>query len=365
MLADRPPALEPVTGMQFDDYPGTRAITGLDPTGDLADVLTAVARAITAIADQVGRAPLSGADASLGSVNVQGETQVGLDVVSNDLLLGELSRCTAVGAVVSEEMPEAHVMAREGPPGPYLVTMDPLDGSSNVGVNIPDGTNFSVLRPKRPGTTPDLADFLQPGRDQVCAGFALYGPATVLVLATREGTVGFTLDPARRVFVLTQPRMQIPETAREFAINASNERFWAPPVRRFVAECLAGRSGPRAADYNMRWVASLVAETYRILTRGGVFLYPADSRSGTGSGRLRLLYECNPVSFVVEQAGGAASTGRGRVLDLPPTGLHQRVPLVFGSRAEVDLVERYHLDEHRGADLDFSLFNSRTLFRSR
>jgi fructose-1,6-bisphosphatase len=360
MLADRPSALEPMTGLQLDDFLAGPVVLGPDPTGDLAEVLTAVARAITAIAEQVGRAPLSGVHASTGSVNVQGETQVGLDVLSNDLMLGEFARCPAIGAVVSEELPEACVLSQRGP---YLLAVDPLDGSSNVGVNIPVGTIFSVLRMRQPGATPALADFLQPGRDQVCAGFALYGPATILVLATEHGTVGFTLDPEQRVFVLTHPRMCIPETAREFAINASNERFWAPPVRRFVGECLAGRSGPRAADYNMRWVASLVAETYRILTRGGVFLYPADSRSGTGSGRLRLLYECNPIAFVVEQAAGAASTGRGRVLDLPPAGLHQRVPLVFGSRSEVELVERYHHDENVGADVDFSLFNARSLFR--
>jgi fructose-1,6-bisphosphatase len=297
----------------------------------------------------------------VGTVNVQGEMQVQLDVLSNAVLLGELDATRAVAGVVSEELATPYLMSDGGTRGEYLLAIDPLDGSGNVEVNVPVGTIFSVFRRTERRGAPGLAEFLQPGHAQVCAGFALYGPATILVLATAAGASAFTLDRERATFVCTHPVLQVPEQASEFAINVSNERFWSQPVRRFVADCVAGRSGVRQRDYNMRWVASLVAETYRILTRGGIFLYPADSRSGTRAGRLRLLYECNPVAFVMEHAGGSASTGRGSVLDLPPTALHQRIPFVFGSRAEVALVESYHRDPRFCEESP--LFNTRSLFR--
>jgi fructose-1,6-bisphosphatase I/sedoheptulose-1,7-bisphosphatase len=350
--------------IDLDHYAHGPAIRALDATGDLGEVIAALGRAVCSIEARVGAGHLGEEDRpAAGAVNVQGEVQISLDVESNEAVLHELAPVRAVAAVVSEELAHPHLMASHEPRGEYLLAIDPLDGSSNTAVNIPVGTIFSVLRRSGRGA-PQLVDFLQPGRDQVCAGFALYGPATVLVLATAGSVVAFTLDRDTGTFVLTNPELRVAEHASEFAINASNERFWPDPIRRFVADCLAGRTGPRGQDYNMRWVASLVAEAYRILSRGGVFLYPADSRSTTRAGRLRLLYECNPIAFVMEQAGGAASTGLGRVLDLPPTGIHQRIPFVFGSRAEVQLVEAYHHDIPP-EQVVFPLFNGRTLFRGR
>ncbi|MBP6637480.1 MAG: fructose-1,6-bisphosphatase, partial [Sulfuritalea sp.] len=206
-----------------------------------------------------------------------------------------------------------------------------------------------------------------PGTQQVCAGFALYGPSTMLVLTTGDGVDGFTLDRDIGAFILTHPRMRIDADAREFAINASNERFWEPPVKRYVEECLAGKTGPRGKDFNMRWVASLVAETFRILTRGGIFMYPRDNKDPSKPGRLRLMYEANPIAFIIEQAGGAATTGRQRVMDIAPEDLHQRVPLIFGSINEVERVARYHQDYVSGKDAEgfnSPLFGTRSLFRT-
>jgi fructose-1,6-bisphosphatase I/sedoheptulose-1,7-bisphosphatase len=351
--------------VDLDQYAHGAAIRALDPTGDLGEVIAALGRAILTIEAHVGAGCLRGDDVDAGELNVQGEVQVPLDVLSNDAILRDMLGVRAVAAVVSEELAQPYVLPDAGRRGNYLLAVDPLDGSSNVAVNIPVGTIFSILRRTAQGTEPELTEFLQPGREQVCAGFALYGPATILILATAGGVVGFTLDRARGVFVRSHPALRVPDQASEFAINVSNERFWPHPVRTFVADCLAGRSGPRGRDYNMRWVASLVAEAYRILTRGGVFLYPADSRSQTRSGRLRLLYECNPIAFVIEQAGGRASTGRGPVLDVVPTNLHQRVPFVFGSRLEVDVVDAHHINGAGGMGTGFPLFNTRTLFRGR
>ncbi len=331
-------------------------------TGEFSGLLDVLTTGIKTISHHVARGALTGVLGAAGRCNASGGAQQRLDVLSNDVLIAETEWAGHLCGMVSEELAEFYPIPRQYRRGKYLLVFDPLDGSSNVDVNIPVGTIFSVLRSPSPGAEPELNDFLQPGTQQVCAGFALYGPATMLVLTTGNGVDGFTLDPDMGAFILTHPQMRIPEQASEFAINASNERFWEPPVRRYVAECLAGRAGHRERDFSMRWVASLVAETYRILTRGGVFLYPADTRATHAEGRLRLLYECNPIAFLVEQAGGAASTGRGRVLSLQPTGLHQRVPFVFGSKDEVDRVERYHR-EQRDADTDFSLFNTRSLFR--
>jgi fructose-1,6-bisphosphatase len=332
-------------------------------TEDLSELLLAVIRAVVTIAGEVDRGALAGVLGQAGSRNVQGEAQAVLDLLANRAMIAETQWGGQVRAMVSEEMAEVYAVPSPYRRGPYLLTFDPLDGSSNIDINIPVGTIFSVLRAPDPDAEPTPADFLRPGNEQLAAGFALYGPATMLVLTTGNGVDAFTFDRELDTFVLTHPDMRIADHACEFAINSSNERFWQPPVRRYVAECLAGRSGPRGLDFNMRWIASLVAETFRILTRGGVFLYPADARHRALGGRLRLLYECNPIAMIVEQAGGAASTGRERVLGVEPSGLHQRVPFIFGSRSEVELIESYHRGEPAGGGADFSLFKTRSLFR--
>jgi fructose-1,6-bisphosphatase len=241
---------------------------------------------------------------------------------------------------------------------------DPLDGSSNVDVNVSVGSIFSVLRCPEGVTEPRAKDFLQPGTKQVAAGYAIYGPTTMLVLTLGRGTHGFTLDRNMGEFILTHPDMTIPASTREFAINASNERFWEPPVRRYVAECIQGKAGTRGADFNMRWIASMVAEVHRILVRGGLFMYPRDTKDPAKPGRLRLMYEANPMSMLVEQAGGAASTGRGRILEVEPTSLHQRVPVILGSRDEVARIESYHHDHDAGISPPTAppLFGERSLF---
>ncbi|HAJ78766.1 MAG TPA: class 1 fructose-bisphosphatase, partial [Fibrobacteres bacterium] len=226
----------------------------------------------------------------------------------------------------------------------YLALFDPLDGSSNIDLNLAVGTIFSVLR-CREGVDPATEDFLRKGAEQVCAGFVLYGPSTMMVLTTGHGVNGFTLDQDIGEFILTHPNMRIPEESSEFAINMSNQRFWEPPVQRYIDECLQGEEGPRRKNFNMRWIASLVAEVYRILTRGGVFLYPYDLREPSKPGKLRILYEANPMAFIIEQAGGACSSGRERILDIKPTGIHQRVPLVLGSKNEVERIVAYHQEE--------------------
>lgn len=335
-----------------------------DTSGDFSGLLNAIATGVKIIANQVNKGALVGALGSVDAENVQGEVQKRLDVISNEVLLSETEWGGHLAAMASEEMTDFYSIPTQYRRGKYLLVFDPLDGSSNIDVNISVGTIFSVLRSPNPGGEPGAEDFLQPGVEQVCAGFALYGPATMLVLTTGDGVDGFTLDRDIGAFVLTHPQLRIPESTGEFAINASNERFWEPPVKRYVAECLAGRTGPRGRDFNMRWVASLVAEAYRILTRGGVFLYPADTKDPNKPGRLRLMYECNPIAFIIEQADGVATTGRERVLDVRPASLHQRVPLIFGSRKEVERIGRYHERPVESWDPDFSLFNTRSLFKA-
>ena len=341
-------------------------------SGDFTGLLHDVATACKAIGNAVSRGALTGVLGTQGgldnaSVNVQGEIQKKLDVISNDVMIRSNCWSGHLAAMASEEMDEIYPIPAEYPRGKYLLVFDPLDGSSNIDVNITVGTIFSVLVNPSPGQPTTLQDFLQPGTRQVCAGFALYGPSTVLVLTTGNGVNAFTLDRDIGEFVLTHAHMTIPTETNEFAINASNERFWEPPVRRYVEECLAGHSGPRGKDFNMRWVASLVAETYRILTRGGLFMYPQDQKTRAKGGRLRLLYEANPIAFIVEQAGGMASTGRGRIMDIPPSELHQRVPLIFGSKSEIERVNTYHQDYVAGRDapsINSPLFSTRSLFRS-
>jgi fructose-1,6-bisphosphatase I len=243
--------------------------------------------------------------------------------------------------MASEEMDDVIEIAEtQRQKGQYLLLFDPLDGSSNVNVNISVGTIFSIL--KSANAKPVLADFLQAGAQQICAGYALYGTSTMLVLTTGNGVNGFTLDGSVGEFYLSHPDIKVPVDTQEFAINMSNYRFWHEPVQRYIDECLQGEEGVRKKDFNMRWVASMVAEVHRILVRGGVFMYPIDSKLQSKGGKLRLMYEANPMSFIVEQAGGAATTGIQRILEVHPNGLHQRVPVMMGSRNEVERIAAYH-----------------------
>jgi fructose-1,6-bisphosphatase I / sedoheptulose-1,7-bisphosphatase len=337
-------------------------------TGEFSGLLNAVATAVKIISNQVGRGALAaGAPGSEGVENVRGAAQKKLELISNQVMLGEMEWTGHLAAMASEEMDDIYPVPATERRGKYLLVFDPLDGPGDIDASISVGTIFSILRSPDPAAEPRAEHFLQPGTAQVCAGFAVYGPSTMLILTTGDGVDGFTLDRDIGAFVLTHPQLRIPEDCTEFAINASNERFWEPPVRRYIQECLAGGTGPRGRDFNMRWIASLVAETYRILARGGVFLSPKDSKQSAEPGRLRLMYECNPVSFIVEQAGGSASTGYGRVMEIQPASLHQHVPLILGSRNEVERIERYHHDRARAEEsaFDDSLFNIRSLFRTR
>jgi len=309
---------------------------------DLRLLIEVVARACKRISIAVGKGALGGVLGSAGTENVQGETQKKLDVLSNEILLEANAWGGHLAALASEEMEDPHPIPDRYPKGEYLLVFDPLDGSSNIDVNISVGTIFSVLRCPEGVRNPQAQAFLQPGSKQVAAGYAVYGSSTILVLTLGDGVYGFTLDREQGSFALTQERMRIPEDTAEFAINMSNLRHWEPPMRRYIEELLAGRTGPRGRDFNMRWVASMVADVHRILTRGGIFIYPRDLKDPGKPGKLRLLYEANPMSMIVEQAGGAATTGLERILDVQPTSLHQRVPVFLGSRNEVDRATLYH-----------------------
>ena len=311
--------------------------------------------AFGALADMLGEA----ADA----VNVQGETQKKMDIVSNDVFIKMNEWGGHLAGMASEEMEAPCQIPDCYPKGKYLLVFDPLDGSSNIDVNVSVGSIFSVIRAPKGAQTVTEQDFLQPGMTQVAAGYAVYGPTTMLVLTVGNGVNAFTLDPNLGEFILTQSAMQIPEETSEFAINAANSRFWEAPVKRYVDECLAGKAGPRGKDFNMRWIASMVVEAHRILMRGGVFLYPRDTKDLSKQGRLRLLYEANPIGFLIEQAGGRASTGRLSVLTVQPTSLHQRIGLVFGSKNEVDRIEHYH-NKPQQPKMHNPLFNEHGLFRA-
>jgi len=309
---------------------------------DLRLLTEVVARACKSISVAVGKGALGGVLGDAGTGNVQGEAQKKLDVLSNEILLEANAWGGHLAGLASEEMEHAMAIPDVYPRGNYLLLFDPLDGSSNIDVNVSVGTIFSVLRCPDGVATPADRDFLQPGTLQVAAGYCIYGPSTVLVLTVGHGTHFFTLDRELGGFVLTRRDVRIPEDTQEFAINASNQRHWEAPVQRYVTDLLAGRNGPRGKDFNMRWVASMVADVHRILTRGGIFTYPLDAKCSDKGGRLRLMYEANPMALLVEQAGGAASTGRGRILELQPAHLHQRVPVFLGSKHEVEAAERYH-----------------------
>jgi fructose-1,6-bisphosphatase I len=311
-------------------------------TGEFTALLNDIVTACKYISNAVNQGALVGVLGTAGSENVQGETQKKLDVISNDVFIQSNEWAGHLAAMASEEMDDIYPIPAQYPKGKYLLTFDPLDGSSNIDVNISVGSIFSILRCPDGVTDPTAGDFLQPGTKQVCGGFALYGPSTMLVLTTGNGVNGFTLDQNVGEFILTHPNMTIPADTTEFAINMSNMRFWEEPVQRYVDECLAGKTGSRDKDFNMRWVASMVAEVYRILTRGGIFMYPKDTKDPSKAGKLRLMYEANPMSFIVEQAGGASSTGRERIMDVQPEDLHQRVPVILGSKNEVERVVGYH-----------------------
>ena len=311
-------------------------------SADLRQLIAVVARACTSISIAVSKGALGGVLGDAGTGNVQGEAQKKLDVLSNEILLEANEWGGHLAGLASEEMEHSHPIPNAYPKGNYLLLFDPLDGSSNIDVNVAVGTIFSVLRCPDGVTEPTDAHFLQPGREQVCAGYTIYGPSTLLVLTVGRGTHCFTRDREQGSFVLTRADMQVPAETKEFAINASNQRHWFAPMQRYVADLLAGKDGPRGKDFNMRWVASMVADVHRILTRGGIFIYPADRKDLAKPGRLRLMYEANPMAFIMEQAGGAAHTGSQRMLDVQPTGLHQRVPVILGSREEVAAAVRYH-----------------------
>jgi fructose-1,6-bisphosphatase I len=309
---------------------------------DLRLLIEVVSRACKAISIAIGKGDLAGILGGAGSENVQGEAQKKLDVISNEILLEANEWGGHLAAMASEEMDRPHQIPHRFPRGEYLLLFDPLDGSSNIDVNISVGTIFSVLRCRDGMCVPDEQAFLQPGAAQVCAGYAVYGPSTLLVLTLGHGVACFTLDRESGSFVLTRSELRIPEDTSEFAINASNARYWETPVKRYVDELLAGKTGPRGRDFNMRWVASMVADVHRILTRGGIFLYPRDTKDPKKAGKLRLMYEANPMAFIVEQAGGAATNGRERILDIRPDTLHQRVAVMLGSKNEVERVSAYH-----------------------
>ena len=331
-------------------------------TGGFTALLNDICLACKRISYLVGKGVLADSPGGAGSGNAQGGTQTKLNLRANGIFLRTNEWGGHLAAMVSEELEQPYGIPSPYPRGRYLLVFDPLDGSSNLDVNVSVGSIFSVLRCVDGVDEPTAADFLQPGAQQVCAGYAIYGASTMLVLTLGRGVHGFTLDREIGEFILTHASLRIPDDTSEFAINASNARFWEPAVRRYVDECLAGKTGPRDKDFNMRWIASLVAETHRILLRGGVVMYPRDSRNPASPGRLRLLYEVNPIGFIIEQAGGRASTGFTPVLAVKPDHLHQRIGFMFGSRREVERLEQYHRDSNQ-REYDAPLFGVRGLFR--
>ena len=325
-------------------------------------LLEVVARACKSISQAVNKGALGGVLGSADSENVQGEVQKKLDIIANEVLIEANEWGGHLAGMASEEMDAIYVVPNRYPKGEYLLLFDPLDGSSNIDVNVSIGTIFSVLRMPEDDRGVDEGDFLQPGRQQVAAGYCVYGPQTTLVLTVGDGVAMFTLDREQGSFILTQENVRIPPDTREFAINMSNMRHWDEPVKRYIDECLQGKDGPRGKDFNMRWIACMVAEAHRILMRGGVFMYPRDTKDPSRPGRLRLLYEANPVGMLMEQAGGRASTGEMPMMGVQPTSLHQRIGFVFGSKNEVERIERYHAEPVQ-VELTNPLFAERSLFR--
>ena len=305
-------------------------------------LLEVVARACKGISHAVNKGALGDVMGSAGSENVQGEVQKKLDIIANEVLIEANEWGGHLAAMASEEMDSIYVVPNRYPQGEYLLLFDPLDGSSNIDVNVSIGTIFSVLQKPDGSNAVSEQDFLQSGAKQVAAGYCVYGPQTMLVLTVGDGVVMFTLDREQGSFVLTHEKVQIPADTQEFAINMSNMRHWAPPVKRYVDECLQGQEGVRGKNFNMRWIASMVADVHRILMRGGIFMYPWDQREPNKPGKLRLMYEANPMSWLIEQAGGASTNGHERILNIQPSQLHERVSVILGSKNEVERVTSYH-----------------------
>lgn len=319
---------------------------------DLAGIVEDMARACKVISDIVDHGDLRGEVlAGLGSLNVQGETQKRLDLIANDVVIRTNDWTGRLAGMASEELEKVQPVRKEAPRGDYLLLFDPLDGSSNIDVNASIGTIFSVLRRPSEGDAVTDADFLQPGRSQVAAGYAVYGPSTIFVITLGTGTHAFTLDRNLGELVLTRRSVTIPPATDEFAVNITYSRFWEAPVQRYVDECIQGEDGPRGKNFTMRWIGAMVADCHRVVSRGGVFLYPRDLRDPDKPAKLRLLYEVNPLAFIIEQAGGLASTGRDRILDVEPAVLHERSPLIAGARDEVERIITYHNDASADATL--------------
>ena len=310
--------------------------------GDLEQLLLETATACKIIDYNVKRGGLLDVLGAVGHVNVQGEEQKKLDVISNDILIGHMEKTGLLAGMASEELEDCLPTPEDQPRGHYLLVFDPLDGSSNIDINMSVGTIFSVLPAPKNNQPVTNEDFLQPGTNQVAAGFCLYGPSTILVLTYGQGVHCFTLDPDSEKFMLVEDKMNVPEETQEFAINSSNQRHWHEPVKTYIQDLLDGQEGPRGKNFNMRWIASMVAEIYRVLSRGGIFMYPRDNRNPSALGRLRLTYEANPMGFIVEQAGGSATTGFERIMEIQPQGLHDRVAVLMGSSQEVEVCEGYH-----------------------
>jgi len=327
--------------MNFKSYLATLRVQDQALPDGLQELLLALSQACSGLSQAVAQGPLIGLLGSAGTGNVQGEVQQKLDVIANDTLIAGLSGCSALAGIASEEM-ELPIPVGSGE-GSYLVLFDPLDGSSNIDVNVSIGTIFSILKKPIPNAPLETNDFLQAGSQQVAAGYVVYGPQTTLVMSLGAGVDLFTLDPITDQFMLTKQGISIPQAAKEFAINMSNSRHWAKPVQRYIEECLAGATGARQKDFNMRWIASMVADVHRVLMRGGVFMYPWDQREPNKPGKLRLMYEANPMGFLVEQAGGQAIDGKQRILEIKPTALHQRVSVMLGAAEEIERLHTYHL----------------------
>ena len=321
----------------FKSYLETAKPKGTAVPAGLQELLIAVVDTCSTLSHEVAQGALIGLLGSAGTGNVQGEVQQKLDIIANDLLIEGVQACKSLAGLASEEM-ELPVPVQGT--GDYLLLFDPLDGSSNIDINMCVGTIFSILPAKNAVTQAE--DFMQAGNQQVAAGYVLYGPSTMLALTVGTGTVFFTFDPETQQFLLTSENIQVAADTKEYAINSSNQRHWENPVKRYIEELLAGKTGPREKDFNMRWVACMVGDIHRILCRSGIFMYPYDLKDPKKAGRLRLMYEANPMSMLIEQAGGASTTGRVRILDIEPTDLHQRVPVIIGSKNEVDLVTGYH-----------------------
>ncbi len=327
------------THINFKQYLASAKPAGVAVPAGLQDLLTAVVNTCSILSHEVAQGALIGLLGSEGTGNVQGEVQQKLDIIANDLLIDGVKGCKSLAGLASEEM-ELPVPVQGT--GDYLLLFDPLDGSSNIDVNVSIGTIFSVLKKQDPNAPLHTSDFLLSGRHQVAAGYVVYGPQTTMALTLGDGVVMFTLNKLTGEFLLIKDSVTISHSTKEFAINMSNMRHWADPVRRYVEECLAGVSGARDKDFNMRWIASMVADVHRVLSRGGVFMYPWDQREPHKPGKLRLMYEANPMSFLVEQAGGASTNGTDLIMDLQPTDLHERVSVMLGSKEEIDRIQHYH-----------------------